>query len=65
VRFVIVDNLARQLAAPGQVDGMPALLRAVETWPAVYRRGQYTVYERPATGDATLSPRTTTLPRGG
>jgi hypothetical protein len=58
-RFVIVDNLVRQLAAPSQVDGMPVLLRTVETWPVVYRRGQYTVYERPATGD------TGALTRGG
>jgi hypothetical protein len=50
-RYVIVDNLVRQLAAPGEVEGLASLLASVETWPAVYRRGEYTVYERPvATG---------------
>ncbi len=49
-RYVIVDDLVRQLAAPNQEPGMPAVLARVRTWPLVYARGQYAVYERP--GDA-------------
>jgi hypothetical protein len=48
-RFVVVDNLIRQLAAPGQVDALRPLLTQVERWPVVYTQGQYTVYERPGT----------------
>jgi 4-amino-4-deoxy-L-arabinose transferase-like glycosyltransferase len=48
-RYVIVDNLIRQLAVPGQVDALVPLLAQVEHWPVVYTQGQYTVYERPGT----------------
>lgn len=46
-RFVIVDDLLRQLAAPDQLPALSPILAQVERWPVVYRRGQYTVYERP------------------
>lgn len=46
-RYVIVDDLTRQLAVPGQADALIPLLKQVERWPAVYTTGQYTVYERP------------------
>jgi 4-amino-4-deoxy-L-arabinose transferase-like glycosyltransferase len=48
-RYVIMDDLLRQLAAPGQVGALNPLLTQVERWPVVYQRGQYTVYERPGT----------------
>ena len=46
-RFVIVDDLTRQLAVPGQADALIPILKQVQSWPAVYTVGQYTVYERP------------------
>ncbi|MGH2502364.1 MAG: ArnT family glycosyltransferase [Ktedonobacterales bacterium] len=46
-RFVIVDDLLRQLAAPDQMPSLAPILKQVERWPVVFRRGQYTVYERP------------------
>jgi hypothetical protein len=46
-RFVIVDDLLRQLAAPDQLPALRPILAQVERWPVVYRRGQYTVHERP------------------
>lgn len=46
-RYVVVDDLLRQLAAPGQLPALTPLLAQAERWPVVYRRGQYTVYERP------------------
>lgn len=46
-RYVIVDDLLRQLEKPGQVDALAPLLAQVKRWPAVYTSGQYTVYERP------------------
>lgn len=46
-RYVVVDNLLRQLAAPGQIDALAPALRQVQHWPAVFSSGQYTVYERP------------------
>lgn len=45
-RFVIVDDLLRQLAAPDQLPALSPVLAQAERWPVVYRRGQYTVYER-------------------
>ncbi|HEX9413919.1 MAG TPA: glycosyltransferase family 39 protein [Ktedonobacterales bacterium] len=48
-RYVIVDDLLRRLAAPGQVDGLAQILAAVETWPLVYHHGEYALYERPHT----------------
>lgn len=45
-RYVVVDNLLRQLAAPGQIDALVPILRQVERWPRK-TFGQYTVYERP------------------
>lgn len=47
-RFVIVDDLLRQLAAPDQLPALAPLLAQAERWPVVYRRGQYVVYERPS-----------------
>lgn len=46
-RFVIVDDLLRQLAAPDQLPALAPLLQQAENWPVVYQRGQYVVYERP------------------
>jgi 4-amino-4-deoxy-L-arabinose transferase-like glycosyltransferase len=46
-RYVIVDDLLRQLAQPGEVPGMAGLLATATSWPAVYQRGEYTIYERP------------------
>jgi hypothetical protein len=46
-RYVVVDNLVRRLAQPDEVDGLVPLLRTVQSWPAVFSSGQYTVYERP------------------
>ena len=46
-RFVIVDDLLRQLAAPDQLPALAPILARVERWPVVFRRGQYVVYERP------------------
>jgi 4-amino-4-deoxy-L-arabinose transferase-like glycosyltransferase len=46
-RFVIVDDLVRQLAAPDEEPALIPLLRRIESWPAVLRSGQYTVYEQP------------------
>jgi hypothetical protein len=48
-RYVVVDDLLRNLAAPDQVDALKPLLTQVERWPVVYRQGQFTVYERPGT----------------
>jgi hypothetical protein len=49
-RYVVVDDLLRRLAAPGQVAGLADVLSVAQSWPAVYRRGEYVVYERPAAG---------------
>lgn len=46
-RYVIVDDLLRQLASPDQLPALTPILKQVERWPIVFRRGQYTVYERP------------------
>lgn len=46
-RYVVVDDLLRALAKPGQVDALGPLLAQVERWPIAYTSGQYTVYERP------------------
>lgn len=46
-RYVIVDDLLRQLAAPDQLPALAPILKQMERWPVVFRRGQYTVYERP------------------
>lgn len=46
-RYVIVDDLLRQLAAPDQLPALSPILARAERWRVVYRRGQYTVYERP------------------
>ena len=54
-RFVIVDDLLRHLAAPGQVDALAPLLQRIQRWPAVFTRGQYTVYARPMPGVASSS----------
>lgn len=49
-RYVVVDDLLRRLAAPGQVAGLADVLSVAQSWPAVYQRGEYVVYERPAAG---------------
>ncbi|MEO7000853.1 MAG: glycosyltransferase family 39 protein [Ktedonobacterales bacterium] len=46
-RYIIVDDLIRQLAAPDQLPALMLLLHHAQRWPTVYTRGQYTVYERP------------------
>ncbi len=47
-RYVVVDNLVRALAAPGQLPALAPILARVERWPAVFHSGQYVIYERPA-----------------
>jgi len=46
-RFVIVDNLWRNWAAPS-VPGALELLRQVETWPLAFQAGEIEVYANPA-----------------
>ena len=46
-RYVVVDNLLRQLAGPGQLPALQPLLQQAESWPRVFSRGQYTVYRQP------------------
>jgi hypothetical protein len=48
VRFAIVDDFWRALAMPDQAPQVEPLLTLVESWPAVYQSGEYTVYERGA-----------------
>lgn len=47
-RYVVVDDLLRRLAAPGQAPALQPILARVERWPVAFTAGQYTVYERPA-----------------
>ncbi|HEY7350466.1 MAG TPA: glycosyltransferase family 39 protein [Ktedonobacterales bacterium] len=47
-RFAIVDNFWRALAAPDQAPQVKPLLTLVESWPAVYHVGEYTIYEQGA-----------------
>jgi dolichyl-phosphate-mannose-protein mannosyltransferase len=47
-RYVVVDDLLRRLAAPGQAPALQPILTRVEHWPIAFTAGQYTVYERPA-----------------
>jgi hypothetical protein len=46
-RYVVVDNLLRQLAQPGQLSALRPLLQQAESWPRVFSRGQYAVYQQP------------------
>jgi hypothetical protein len=46
-RYVIVDDLVRRLAMPGQVAGLVPVLATLRAWPVVYHHGEYTIYERP------------------
>ena len=55
-RFVVVDNLLRQLAAPDQMPSLRPLLQEAEGWTLVFHQGQYAVYERPATADGSVAP---------
>lgn len=45
-RYAIVDNLWRTLAQPDQAPQLAPLLAQVERWTAVYRIGEYTVYQQ-------------------
>lgn len=47
-RFAIVDNFWRALAAPNQAPQVKPLLTLVESWPAVYGVGEYTIYQQGA-----------------
>lgn len=47
-RYVVVDDLLRQLAMPGQTDALVPLMARIRQWPVVFTAGQYTVYARPA-----------------
>lgn len=47
-RYVVVDDLLRRLAAPGQAPALQPILARVERWPIAFTAGQYSVYERPA-----------------
>lgn len=55
-RYVIVDNLLRTLAEPGQVPGLGSVLASVRSWPLVYARGEYSVYERPGSAPSGGGP---------
>ncbi|HUY75401.1 MAG TPA: glycosyltransferase family 39 protein [Ktedonobacterales bacterium] len=46
-RYVVVDNLVRQLATPTQLPALIPILSVAEHWPVVYTSGQYTVYAQP------------------
>jgi dolichyl-phosphate-mannose-protein mannosyltransferase len=46
-RYVVVDDLLRRLAEPGQAPALQPILARVERWPVAFTAGQYTVYERP------------------
>lgn len=46
-RYVVVDDLVRALAAPGQLPALAPILARVERWPVAFQRGQYVIYERP------------------
>jgi 4-amino-4-deoxy-L-arabinose transferase-like glycosyltransferase len=46
-RFVIVDNLWRNWAAPN-IPAVAAMLREIEEWPLVFESGEIQVYENPA-----------------
>jgi 4-amino-4-deoxy-L-arabinose transferase-like glycosyltransferase len=46
-RYVIVDDLVRQLAKPDAEPRLVPVLATVRQWPAVFTRGQFTVYEQP------------------
>ncbi len=47
-RFAIVDSFWRALTAPDQVPQLRPELHLVESWPAVYQVGEYTIYEQEA-----------------
>ena len=47
-RYVVVDDLLRRLAAPGQAPALQPILARVKRWPIAFTAGQYSVYERPA-----------------
>ncbi len=49
-RYVVVDNLLRQLAAPDQLPALIPILHVAEHWPVVYTSGQYAVYAQPGVG---------------
>jgi hypothetical protein len=55
-RYVIVDNLIRQLAMPGQMPGLARLLKQAESWHLVFSSGQYAVYEQPSKDVLSPSP---------
>jgi hypothetical protein len=46
-RFIVVDNLVRNWAAPN-VAGVGKMLHVVEMWPVVFRSGEVVVYKNPA-----------------
>ncbi|HEU0026207.1 MAG TPA: glycosyltransferase family 39 protein [Ktedonobacterales bacterium] len=47
-RYVVVDDLIRALAAPGELPRLTPMLAQVERWPVVFRSGQYVIYEQPS-----------------
>ncbi|HST87453.1 MAG TPA: glycosyltransferase family 39 protein [Ktedonobacterales bacterium] len=55
-RYVVVDDLLRRLATPGQAPALQPILARVERWPVAFTAGQYTVYERPAIAIAPGGP---------
>ncbi len=46
-RYVVVDNLLRQLDQPNQLPTLVPVLEKAEKWRLVFSRGQYAVYEQP------------------
>ncbi|MGO8947141.1 MAG: ArnT family glycosyltransferase [Ktedonobacterales bacterium] len=46
-RYVVVDNLLRELAQPDELPALVQVLDRVQSWRLVFSRGQYAVYEQP------------------
>jgi 4-amino-4-deoxy-L-arabinose transferase-like glycosyltransferase len=46
-RYVVMDNLLRQLAQPGQLPALESVLQEAQSWPRVFSRGQYVVFRQP------------------
>ena len=47
-RYVVVDDLVRQLATPDQLPALTPIVERAERWPIVFSAGHITVYERPS-----------------
>jgi hypothetical protein len=61
-RYVVVDNLIRQLAKPGQMPALASLLAQAESWRLVFNSGQYAVYEQPSMAPPSPAPAASLAP---